>query len=343
MTPPRLAVIGLGTMGRNHLRILSDMDSADLVSVCDASPEVAAVVAQKYGVVAYTSWREMLDRETLDAVIVAAPTRHHFEIGLAAVKQQLHVLMEKPIASTVDEARELVAAAAGRCATLTVGHIERFNPAVRELRRHLSQGELGRVFKIHARRCGPFPDRIRDVGVVIDLATHDLDIFVYLLGSEPVRMFAETARRIHTDHEDLLNALLRFPDGTVGVLDVNWLTPTKVRDITVLGERGMFHVDYLAQDLSFYENDITHGMWDRLSSPSGVSEGNMTRFYIARAEPLRLELDAFLRCVVGAASPEVTGQDGERALRLAAELVASGRSCQPHAVEPSLSAAMVAA
>ena len=343
MNHPRIGVIGLGTMGRNHLRVLSDMENAKLVSVCDSNPQVAAALAQKYGVAAYTSWRAMLQCESLDAAIVAAPTRHHFEIGLGALQQQVHVFIEKPITSTVDEARELVAAAAGRRCTITVGHIERFNPAVRELRRHLLLGELGRVFKVHARRCGPFPARIRDVGVVIDLATHDLDVIVYLLGSEPVRVFAETARRIHTEHEDMLNALLRFADGTVGVLDVNWLTPTKVRDITVLGERGMFHVDYLTQDLSFYENDITHGIWDRLASPAGVTEGNMTRFYIARAEPLRLELDAFLRCVVGAGSPEVSGEDGERALRLAAELVASGRSGQPLAIEPGLISSMVAA
>ena len=121
---------------------------------------------------------------------------------------------------------------------LTVGHIERFNPAIRELRRRLAAGELGRIFQIHATRLGPFPARIRDVGVVVDLAPHDLDVMRYLVGSEPIRLYAETERRIHTEHEDLFIGIMKFANGVVGMLDINWLTPTKRRTLTVTGERG---------------------------------------------------------------------------------------------------------
>ena len=137
---------------------------------------------------------------------------------------------------------------------LTVGHIERFNPAVVELQARLRAGELGRVFQVHARRVGPFPERVRDVGVVLDLAPHDIDVMRFLLDSEVARVQAETEQRINTEHEDMLAGVLRFANGVVGVLDINWLTPTKIRELSVLGERGMFVVDYLARELTFYEN-----------------------------------------------------------------------------------------
>jgi predicted dehydrogenase len=338
MSGVRIAVIGLGAMGRNHARILSDLDGAILAAVCDSVPEVVAWAGAKFTVPAYASYRQMLEREELDGAIVATPTGYHAELALAVLARGVHVLVEKPIASELEEARRLVATAANAGRVLTVGHVERFNPAIRELRWRLLHGELGRVFKIHARRCGPFPSRIRDVGVVIDLATHDLDLMPYLLDTEVVRVYAETARRIHTDHEDMLNALLRFANGTVGVLDVDWLTPTKVRDLSVLGERGMFHVDYLTQDLSFYENDATRGNWDALGVPGSVREGNMTRFHIERAEPLRQELEAFVRVIASGEAPQVTGDDGVRALHLALELVAAGERGTPVDLSPATGA-----
>jgi predicted dehydrogenase len=305
------------------------MDEAALVAVADVAPDLVAWSRGKYAVKGYTSFRQMLAQEALDAVVVAVPTRDHLPVGLAVLERGLHVLVEKPIAVDLVEAETLLAAAADRECILAVGHIERFNAAIRQLKLRIARGELGRIFKVHARRCGPFPTRIRDVGVVVDLATHDLDIMAYLLGTDVVRLFAETARRIHTDHEDMLTALLRFDNGIVGVLDVDWLTPTKVRDISVLGERGLFHVDYLSQELTLYENSFTNGQWDAPTTLSGVTEGNMTRFHVDRAEPLRLELTSFMRAVSTGGQPDVTGEDGIRALRLALELVSSGRSGQP--------------
>jgi predicted dehydrogenase len=322
-------------MGRNHLRVLSDLDQALLVAVCDSSPEVASWAAQKYAVKAYTSHARMFARERLDAVVIAAPTRYHFEIGQLALSSGIHVLMEKPIASDLAEAHQLVESADYAKRVLMIGHIERFNPAVRELRRRLAANELGRVFRVHTRRNGPFPSRIRDVGVVLDLATHDLDVMTYLLRTAPVRLFAETAHRIHTDYEDMLNALIRFENGTVGVLEVDWLTPTKVRNISVLGERGLFHVDYLTQELTLYENEFASGTVTPPTSLCGVSEGNMTRFHIRREEPLRLELETFLGAVNGETEAEPSGEDGSRALRLAIQLVASGRRCTPIELVPS--------
>jgi predicted dehydrogenase len=171
---------------------------------------------------------------------------------------------------------------------------------VRELKRRLRAGELGRVFQVHARRVGPFPERVRDVGVVLDLAPHDIDVMRYLLESAVTRVHAETEQRINTDREDMLIGTLRFANGAVGVLDVNWLTPAKIRELSVLGERGMFVVDYLARELTFYENEaagtVEAAGW-AARHLKGVSEGPVHRLHVDKQEPLRVELEAFVRAV----------------------------------------------
>ncbi|HYM66553.1 MAG TPA: Gfo/Idh/MocA family oxidoreductase, partial [Patescibacteria group bacterium] len=250
----RVGLIGLGAMGRNHLRVLGSLEGAELAAVCDLDPEVVEAAGREHSVPGYSSWDEMFAREKLDAAVVAVPTRFHLAAGLSALQHGVSVLVEKPIAANLDEGRTLVAAAAEAGRVFAVGHIERFNPAVRELQRRVAAGEIGRIFQLQARRLGPFPARIRDVGVVIDLATHDLDVMYKLAGSSVQRPYAETEQRIHTDHEDILNALLRFESGVLGVLQVNWLTPTKIRELSVLGERGMFVCNYLTQELQYFEN-----------------------------------------------------------------------------------------
>ncbi len=319
----RIALIGLGAMGRNHLRVLGELDGVELVAVCDQSAELAESVAAKRSVHAYTAWEEMLDREKLDAAIVAVPTGYHLGAGLAVLERGLHVLIEKPIAADLDEGRRLVAAARRAGRVLAVGHVERFNPAVRELQRRVRAGELGRLFQLQARRLGPFPARIRDVGVVVDLATHDLDVMDHLAGPDVVRLYAETEQRIHTDHEDILNALLKFRSGVLGVLQVNWLTPTKIRELTVLGERGLFVCNYLTQELTYHKNADFLPSSDARSRPRAVKEGESVTFPIVAAEPLRLELEAFVQAVRGERPVEVDGEAGLRALHLARALVAS--------------------
>jgi UDP-N-acetylglucosamine 3-dehydrogenase len=241
----------------------------------------------------------------------------------------VHVLMEKPIAATVEEGQRLIEKARSVKKQLMVGHIVRFNPAMQALKQKLADGDLGRIFQVFCRRAGPFPARIRDVGVVVDLAPHDVDVMRFLTDSNPIRVYAETERRIHTDHEDLLWGLLRFPDGVVGSLEINWLTPTKIREVLVLGERGLFRIDDLTQDLYFYENAQVNGdLWPALKTLKGVSEGHMIRYAIQRYEPLKAELQAFLKAAQTGTPVPVTGEDGLEALRLALALVESGRNHQ---------------
>ena len=323
------AVIGVGSMGRNHARVYSKLDEARLVGVSDLIHTTAQEVGALYGVPAYQDYREMLAEVRPTVVSITVPTANHVEIGIAAMHAGAHVLIEKPIADTLEGGYRLIHAAQSFERQLMVGHIVRYNPAVQLLKEKLSKGELGRIFQITCRRVGPFPARIRDVGVVVDLATHDLDVMRYLTAMEPTRVFAETEHRINTEQEDLMLALLRFPGGITGSLEVNWLTPNKVREILVLGEHGLFRVDDLAQDLFFYENADQSGvLWHPRESIKGVSEGAMTRYALKRREPLQAELHAFLAAIRTGKPVPVSGEDGIAALRLALALVESGKRNQ---------------
>ena len=321
----KAAVIGVGSMGKNHARIYDALEGVALVAVSDTDTKSARAAASRYRARHYADHATMLDQERLDLVSVAVPTGLHHQVALDVIERGLHLLVEKPIADTVANAKEIIERAQARGVQLMVGHIERFNPAVSELKLRLEDGQLGKMFQIHARRLGPFPDRIRDVGVVIDLATHDLDVMCHLTEADVVRVYAETEQEIHTLHEDSLSGLMRFQNGVVGVLDVNWLTPTKVRELYVTGEKGMFMVNYLTQDLFLYENEYVGSDWDRLGMLKGIGEGNMIKLRIGKREPLRAELEAFAQSVEEGGPPPVTGEDGIRALTLAQAMVESGR------------------
>lgn len=326
----RVAVIGVGAMGRNHARVYSEMPDVELIGIADADTRLAESVSKRCACQAYSDFRQLLDEQKPDAVTIAVPTVGHLEIALDVIQRGIHLLIEKPIAFSVEAGQEIIEAARRSGVQLMIGHIERFNPAVIALKARLARGELGRVFQIDAHRQGPFPTRVVDVGVVIDLAVHDLDVMRYITGSEIKRVYAETERRIHNTREDLLTGLVRLEDGTIGTLAINWLTPTKIRELYVTGERGMFRVDYLTQDLYFFENaTASDGEWDTLRVLRGVSEGRMIRYVIAKKEPLRAEQEAFLAVVRGEQAVPVTGEDGLRALELAQAVVTSGLEHQP--------------
>jgi UDP-N-acetylglucosamine 3-dehydrogenase len=334
----RVAVIGVGSMGSNHVRVFRDLDNVDLVAVADRDVKTTEAIAGRYGVRAYADFQEMIDRERPHAVTVAVPTSAHYSVAKCALERGCHVLVEKPIAATLEEAQQLVAVRP-KARVLMVGHIERFNPAVIELKRRLANGELGRIFQIQARRWGPFPPRIRDVGIVIDLATHDLDIMRYLSNSEAIHVYAQTNRALKNASEDMVTGVIRFKDDMLGLVDINWLTPTKIRELTVTGDLGMFRVDYLTQDLYFFQNSEANRIsWEALSVIRGVSEGTMTRFPISKKEPLRAELEAFIAAVEGRIDDVVSGEDGLTALALALALIESSAQGKP--VEPRTTVAV---
>jgi len=320
----KAAVIGVGTMGRNHARVYAQLEHATLVAAADADPKALEAIARTYKVPTYTDYEQMLDEAKPDLVSVAVPTRFHREVATTVLARGVHVFLEKPIASTVIEGQKIVDCARAAGVKFTVGHIERFNPAVITLKQQLDAGQLGRVFQIHARRVGPFPPRIEDVGVVIDLATHELNLLEYLTGSRVESVYGQIEREIHTRHEDLLTGILKFTDGAVGILDINWLTPTKIRELSLIGERGMFSVNYLTQDLYFYENDYFNGNWEGFPI-MGVSEGRKIRHTIMRREPLVAELESFAEAIMNNAEPHISGEEALRAVWLAQCLLESGQ------------------
>lgn len=324
----KVAVIGTGSMGTNHLRVLRDFDDAQVQVVGAADPFEPGLkrATHRFSVDGFADYRELIDRTSPDLVVVVVPTERHFEVASYAIERGIHVLIEKPITSTLEEAETLIQLAQQRGVKIAVGHIERFNPAVIEVKRRFLAGELGQMFYLHARRLGPFPPRIRDVGVTLDLATHDVDVMRYLTDAEVERVSAETQRRIHLTHEDLVMGILRFSNGATGILDVNWLTPTKVREISITGERGMYLLNYLTQDVYFYQNDYTVTNWDALRALTGVSEGTMTRLKVQKAEPLWLEYQDILAAITNDTLPTVTGEDGLAVLRIIHQLQASANT-----------------
>jgi UDP-N-acetylglucosamine 3-dehydrogenase len=325
-----VAVVGVGSMGKNHARVYHEMPNVELVGVVDQNINVARTVGHLFHVPAYSDFREMVAREQPDAVSVVVPSKEHFTVAHELLHAGCHVLVEKPLATTLLEAQSLIESADRLGRVLMVGHIERYNPAIIELRRRLDAGQLGRIFEIQARRLGPFPARISDVGVIMDLATHDIDIMRYLTRSEALRVFAETRHVVHPAYEDMFVGTVRFANDVVGMLEINWLTPRKIRELTVTGERGMFCVDYITQDLRFCENaEVGGDDWAPISLLRGVREGPETRFALDKKEPLRMELEAFISQVLGQTTNAANGRDGRAAMEIAiafAEAAQSGRT-----------------
>jgi UDP-N-acetylglucosamine 3-dehydrogenase len=323
----RLGLAGLGSMGRNHLRILSSRPGVRLVAVADPVEDVLAAAIAGSPAQGFVDPMAMLSEADLDGVVIAAPTNAHLALALAAIDRGIAVLVEKPLAGTVDEALQIVHAARVRGVPVQVGHVERFNPAVLELGRLLRAGWLSTVYAIVSRRAGPFPARIRDVGVTIDLGTHDVDILSWIAGERPTRVYAELAQRIHADHEDLLFGLLHFPSGATGMLDVNWLTPAKRRQLMVVGEEGMFELDYLTQRLTFTRADV--GLPMMIGGYAPTFTGEVAELPVANAEPLGAEIDAFTAVIRDGGTPVISAVDGAWAVAIASGLLQAGKDGRP--------------
>jgi predicted dehydrogenase len=238
----------------------------------------------------------------------------------------------KPLAATPADALGIVRAGQARGVPVQVGHVERYNPAVLELGRLLRSRWLTTVYSIASRRAGPFPARVRDVGVTVDLATHDVDMLCWIAGERPTRVYAELAKRKHASHEDLLFGLLHFPSGAAGMLDVNWLTPVKRRQLIVVGEEGMFELDYLTQRLTFTRSDLAHP--ELLGGFAPTFAGDVAEIPVETHEPLAAQLDAFVRAVRTGERPYVDGEDGAWAVVMATALLDAAASGRPVDLPP---------
>src|SRR3990167_7915647 len=267
----------------------------------------------------------MLENEKIDAVSVCVPTKLHKDIAIDMARKGINVLVEKPIATTTQEAKEIISAAEKNNVKLMIGHIEQFNPVVAELKKRIQGNELGKIMQVHCQRLSLFPQRIIDVGVIIDLAIHEIYVLKHLIDSKIKRVYAETAQRFHSYHEDLLIGTIRFDNNVLGVISSNWLTPKKVRQIKVTGEKGMFFADYLTQELYFYEKEFAAKSADYNDAFIKGREGKKIKIGIKKSEPLKNELEAFIDCIKKNKEPPVTGKDGLEALEIARKFLESSR------------------
>ena len=321
-----VAVIGAGSMGKNHARIYSEMKEINLVAVCDSDKNCAKEIAEKYNAKAYYDYKEMIRKEKIDAISICVPTKLHKEVALHAINAKIHTLVEKPIATAVEEGKSIIEAAAKNKVKLMIGHIEIFNPVVQELKKRIEKNELGNILQVHCERLSLFPQRIIDVGVIIDLAIHEIYVLKYLIDSKIKRVYAETAQRFHSSNEDLVIGTIRFYNGILGIVNANWLTPKKVRQIKVTGEKGMFVADYITQELYFYEKQLASKYTDFKSGFKMGTEGKKIKIELVSSEPLKNELLEFIGSIKNNKNPNVSGKDGLEALDIAQKFIESSKT-----------------
>ncbi|WP_037601973.1 Gfo/Idh/MocA family protein [Streptacidiphilus rugosus] len=315
----RAGLIGVGAMGRNHARVLGALDGVDLVGVVDPAGDPGGAAR---GVPVVPTVSDLLALG-VDYAVVACPTGLHETVGLELAEAGVHALIEKPLADTVEGARRLVEAFESRGLVAGVGHIERFNPALQSLRSRLEAGELGDVFQVVTRRQGPFPHRIADVGVVKDLATHDIDLTSWVTGQDYLSVSAHTVSKSGRVHEDMVAVVAQLSQGAMANHLVNWLSPLKERSTVVTGDKGTFVADTLTADLTFYANGMVDTEWEALRAFRGVSEGDMIRFAIPKREPLLVEHERFRDAVEGKDAGIVTLRQGLRTVEVSAAVLDS--------------------
>jgi UDP-N-acetylglucosamine 3-dehydrogenase len=302
----RAGVIGIGTMGRNHARIYSQLPEVTLAAIADVNEALVTSIGRQYNCKPFVDYKDLL-KENLDAVSIVVPTTLHREVALNAIRKGINVLVEKPIADNLENADETIAAARQSRVKLMVGHIERFNPAIIRLKELIVAGKLGEIISISAKRVGPYNPRIRDVGVILDLGTHDIDIMPYLCGEQIIEVYASAGSVIHA-YEDHALITLNFTHGKNGVIITNWLTPRKVRNLTVIGSQSIAELDYIESTLEIYDN------------------GGMKAVTVQKEEPLKLELQHFIRCVRENREPLVSGEDSQNAIRVALGAIESSKT-----------------
>jgi len=318
----RAGLLGLGMMGRHHARVLSALPGVDLVAVADAAGDRHGVAGGR-PVLADV---EQLIAHGIDYCMVAVPTALHEEVALALAAAGVHALVEKPLSPDVRSATRIVEAFEAAGLVGAVGHIERYNPALQEARRRLARGDLGQVHQIVTRRQGPFPARIADVGVVKDLATHDIDLTAWVAQQPYTSVSAQVSHRSGREHEDLVAIVGQLADGTVTSHLVNWLSPFKERITVITGDRGALVADTLTADLTFHAHGTVETEWDAVAKFRGVSEGDMIRYAIAKPEPLRSEHEAFRDALLGKQSDVVTMRQGLATVAVAEATLRSAAS-----------------
>jgi len=301
----KIAVIGAGFWGRNHIRVFSELPQADLVAVCDINRQRSEAIAERYNIKSYTDSRDLYRKEDFDAVSICVWSTELFQKAMEALNAGKHVFIEKPMASRSAEAERIVETAKSEGLRLTVGFIERFNPAVKRLKESIEEGRIGQPVSATGKRVSKWPERIGDIGVVKDTAIHDIDLMRFIFEEDPITVYARAGRLRHKKFEDYVQVMLTFPDGKSAFLEANWLTPYKVRRLIVTGSEAIITIDYISQEITIETSSqtlIPRYRWE---------------------EPLKLELQHFVDSLLNNNDPLVTGMDGVKALKIAEAILES--------------------
>lgn len=309
--PIRVGVIGVGNMGQHHTRVLSRLKDVELVGVSDINVELGLDTASKYRVRFFEDYHNLI--EHVDAVCVAVPTRLHHPVGMNCLSAGIHVLIEKPIAANIAEAESLVNAAAESNCILQVGHIERFNPAFKELHNVLRTEE---VLALEARRMSPYSDRANDVSVVLDLMIHDIDLLLELAGSAVIKLSASGSRSANSGYLDYVTATLGFSNGIVATLTASKVTHRKIRTIAAHCRDSLTEADFLNNEI-LINRQTTANTMTNYGQVLYRQDGLIEKVYTSNIEPLHAELEHFVNCVRGGEKPSVGGEQALKALRLA--------------------------
>jgi predicted dehydrogenase len=312
-------------MGRHHARVLREVEGVELVAIADPGGDPHGVA----GALPVLPDIGALIEAGIDIAVVAVPTQFHFDAAMALAAAGVHTLVEKPIAHTTEAGRAMTEAFASRGLIGAVGHVERFNPALQQLRRRLASGDIGEVYQIATRRQSTFPSRISDVGVGKDLASHDIDLTSWVAQSDYRSVFAQTNFKSGREHEDMIALTGRLASDVIVNHLINWLSPMKERVTVVTGDRGTYIADTATGDLTFHANGTIPFEWESVSSFRGVSEGDVTRFSFAKREPLRVEHEAFRDAVLGLPSDVVTMQQGLHTLQVVEGALESASTGMP--------------
>jgi UDP-N-acetylglucosamine 3-dehydrogenase len=304
----RIAVIGTGGWGKNHVRVLSEL--GNLSAVCDLDASRAAAFAEKFRVKGYSDVGDLLERERPDGVTICTPASTHFAVASRTLRAGVHTFVEKPMTSTLKEAQDLIAEADRAKRILTVGFIERFNPAISELKRMTTQGTFGRPILFEYHRENRRGENIVDVGVVKDASVHDIDTARWLFGEEPKTVYARVGS-VMGKNEDFATILLGFGDERTAFITTNWVTPSRVRQLSAVFEKAVVDIDFISQEMQVHEESGT-------KVPKHAVQ-----------EPLMLELKEFTAAIAEKRQPLVTGRDGLMVTKIAEAVLTSSRTSSP--------------
>ena len=320
-----VGVIGIGNMGKHHARVYSEL-GANLVAVSDVNEAAGQEIASKLKCKFYKDYKEMLQHEKLNAVSIVVPNSLHKEVAVTCINSGVNVLIEKPIANTVEDGQEIISAAKKAGVKVAVGHIERFNPAVLKLKEVLQQGKLGEVVSIVARRVGLFPSQLKDANVITDLAIHDIDVLSFLLRKSPKSvLFSKAGLALNDKREDYADFILDF-NPELAFVQVNWLTPVKIRNLCVTGTNGYAELNYATQELTLFESNFekTFDNFGEFMIKFGATDAKPVN--VTKAEPLKMEIKNFLDSVEKNQDCFVSGEDGLRALEVALAVLAKAKN-----------------